>query len=217
MEGRDLSGVARMNETLLHEPELPVQLWALRHELRGTLDRALDLIEYVAPEFWTYVPAPGSWSVGACLEHLNATSRAFLPLLQSAIQSAHEQNLPANRPYRRDAMGWLLCRMNEPPVRIKIRTKKTFDPPVVGDRDDVLRQFGSFQFELFRLINEASGRAIDRVKIPSPFDPRVRYNVYSAFLLIAAHQRRHLWQAEQILLNLKEDHRSHAKTFLSGV
>jgi hypothetical protein len=38
----------------------------------------------------------------------------------------------------------------------------------------------------------------------SPFDSRVRYNLFSAFRIIAAHQRRHLWQAEQAIGSLKD-------------
>ena len=37
-----------------------------------------------------------------------------------------------------------------------------------------------------------------------PFDSRVKYNVYSAFLIVAAHQRRHLWQAEQAIDSLRK-------------
>jgi hypothetical protein len=48
------------------------------------------------------------------------------------------------------------------------------------------------------LLAEANGLAIDRLRIASPFARQIRYSVYSAFRLIAVHQRRHLWQAEQV-------------------
>lgn len=37
----------------------------------------------------------------------------------------------------------------------------------------------------------------DALKVPSPVSRHVRYNVHSAFLILAAHQRRHLWQARR--------------------
>jgi hypothetical protein len=43
------------------------------------------------------------------------------------------------------------------------------------------------------------GLALDRVKITSPFAENRKYSAYSAFVLIPAHKRRHLWQAEQAL------------------
>jgi len=35
-----------------------------------------------------------------------------------------------------------------------------------------------------------------------PFAERVRYNGYSSFCVVAAHQRRHLWQAQRALASL---------------
>ena len=47
-------------------------------------------------------------------------------------------------------------------------------------------------------------REVDlRMKIVSPFDKRVRYNLVSAFHILAAHERRHLWQAEQAVAELR--------------
>ena len=53
--------------------------------------------------------------------------------------------------------------------------------------------------ELLALAREADGLPIDRVKIASPFNTRLRYNVFSAFSILPRHQHRHLWQAEQHL------------------
>jgi hypothetical protein len=36
-----------------------------------------------------------------------------------------------------------------------------------------------------------------RLRIRSPFDSRLRYNLYSCLTIIPAHQRRHLAQAEE--------------------
>ena len=39
----------------------------------------------------------------------------------------------------------------------------------------------------------------DKVKLVSPFNARLKYNALAAFRILAAHQRRHLWQAERAL------------------
>ena len=46
-------------------------------------------------------------------------------------------------------------------------------------------------------VRQARGLVIDRVEMTSPFDRRVRYNLYSGLRAVAAHQRRHLWLGEQ--------------------
>jgi hypothetical protein len=45
-------------------------------------------------------------------------------------------------------------------------------------------------------VHEAEGLPLHRVKIVSPFNARVRYNLFSALSILPRHQHRHLWQAE---------------------
>jgi len=40
---------------------------------------------------------------------------------------------------------------------------------------------------------------LGKLRIVSPFDPRIKYNLYSCLRLIPAHQRLHLRQAEQVV------------------
>ena len=40
---------------------------------------------------------------------------------------------------------------------------------------------------------------LGKLRIVSPFDPRIKYNLYSCLRLILAHQRLHLRQAEQFV------------------
>ena len=48
------------------------------------------------------------------------------------------------------------------------------------------------------------GRPIDRVKVTSPFNPRLRYNLYACLTILPRHQERHLWQAERVLERLQD-------------
>jgi len=36
------------------------------------------------------------------------------------------------------------------------------------------------------------------VRVTSPFNARVRYNLYACFTILPRHQHRHLWQAERV-------------------
>ena len=47
-------------------------------------------------------------------------------------------------------------------------------------------------------LEAADGVALDEVRVRSPFVPLIRMDLGTAFTVIAAHQRRHLWQAEQV-------------------
>jgi hypothetical protein len=52
---------------------------------------------------------------------------------------------------------------------------------------------------LSEAVCSATGLAIDKVKVPCPACTHVIYNVYGASRILATHQRRHLWQVQQIL------------------
>ena len=173
---------------------LPAQLQALESELAESRERAHRLTRGLSEEGWRLRPAPERWSIGEHIVHLNLTSRALLPLLDEAIRNAKV----GEGPYRRDFIGWLLSRVIEPPVRMRVKTTAPFVPSAAEPKDSALRDFDASQDELTALLGRAAGLAVDRVKIVSPFDGRVRYNVYSALRILTAHQRRHLWLAEAI-------------------
>lgn len=169
-------------------PDGAAQLQALASELSEARDRIHRLPE----DRWQQRPAPGRWSPGEHAVHLTLTTRAFLPLLEEALRNA-----PAGTgPYKKDFIGWMLGWVIEPPARMKVKTTAPFEPPQV-DRETALRDFDASQEELSAFLRKAAGRALDRVKIVSPFDGRVRYSAWSALRILAAHQRRHLWLLEQ--------------------
>jgi hypothetical protein len=68
-----------------------------------------------------------------------------------------------------------------------------------GDRDpdELVAEFERWHAQQLALVREADGLPIQAVKVTSPVDARVRYNVFSALCILARHEHRHLWQAEQ--------------------
>jgi hypothetical protein len=54
-----------------------------------------------------------------------------------------------------------------------------------------------------RSVEEADGLALGRIRITSPFDSRLRYNLFSCLTILPRHQQRHIWQAEQVLERLR--------------
>ncbi len=60
-----------------------------------------------------------------------------------------------------------------------------------------MADFERLQADVIDCVSAANGLPIDRVKLVSPFDTRVRYNLYAALTLVPRHQHRHLLQAER--------------------
>jgi hypothetical protein len=129
---------------------------------------------------------------------VNLTSRAFLPLVRDAIAQARQWPADGSRRYRRDFFGWLLWRMSGPPVRIRTKTAAPFVPTGNEPPDLLISAFEELQDRQLDCVRDCSGLAIDRVKITSPFDARVKYNLYACLTILPRHQHRHLWQAERV-------------------
>jgi len=156
----------------------------------------------LAPERWSTRPAAGEWSVAECLIHLNLTSRAFVPLIRDAIAKGRELKLVGAGPYRRDLVAWFLYWMMDPPIRLRIKTTAPFVPAGVEPKDEVLGAFDTLQQQLMACVSEAGGLDLGRLRIVSPFDARLKYNLYSCLRIIPAHQRLHLAQAERAIQSL---------------
>jgi len=65
--------------------------------------------------------------------------------------------------------------------------------------DETVRAFEELNARLDGQLSRGRGLGLDKAMIKSPFSETMKYNVYSAFVLIAAHNRRHLWQAANAL------------------
>jgi hypothetical protein len=172
-------------------------------ELNEATHRAWTLIQSTDGRLFTVRPNPTSWSAAECISHLSISTELFLPVLQSAIDSARKRGVAPRRAPKMDLIGRVLRWFLEPPIRKRVKTAAPFVPRSVRAKAEAFGDFATLQSKLTELL--AAARAIDlgRVKIVSPFDKRVRFNLYSAFRIVVAHQRRHLWQAEQAVAALR--------------
>ncbi len=178
--------------------ELEIQFTAI-----GT--RAQALVEAAGPDFCSRPPAPGSWSVAECLQHLNIIADAYFPVWQQIIANAGPRKAALHAPYQIDFWGRLISWILEPPARIRSKTPLLFQPLDCNTIDSVLGGFLERQQRIVATLNRCRGRAIDSVSIASPVDKRIRYSIWSSFVVNAAHQRHHLWQAEQALQKLRSE------------
>jgi hypothetical protein len=175
------------------------QLAAIRRELDQATRRAQRLTASTTDQTFNRAPAPGAWSVGQCLAHLNITSMAYLPLLDAALAEHTAASVTGDFRYRAGLIGRLLAWSLEPPYRMKTKTAPDFAPAQYVERDAVLDDFVALQTGIDQRVVRSTGRDLNRMRIRSPFNARVQYNVYAAFLTLLAHERRHLWQAEEVL------------------
>jgi hypothetical protein len=168
----------------------------LADELRAATDRARALAKGLDEQAFACRPVPQRWSPAECVAHLNLTTRVFLPVIDDALARGRASGRQPTGRYRRDLVGFLLAQSLEPPPRFRMPTTVPFVPSEVKSRDEVVGEFVVLQEELIRRVEQASGLDLNRLRLASAFNPRLKYNLFSCFHVLAAHERRHLWQAE---------------------
>jgi hypothetical protein len=174
------------------------QLEDIIGEFSSASTRVRNLHRSLAPGRWNRRPTPENWSPGECVAHLNLTAIAMMPLIRQGLDDARRAGRrAAGDRYRRDLVGWLLWKSISTPGRFKSKTIPAFVPTSDRAAEDVIAEFDRLQSEQIALTRAAEGLPIDRVKMASPFNARVRYNIFSALSILPRHQHRHLWQAEQ--------------------
>lgn len=173
------------------------QLQAAIDQFAGARERLHRLAATIPADQWTRRPSPDSWSPAECVAHLNLTSRAYVPQLRDGLAQARAIGGGAPARYKRGFMGWLLTRMLQPGKGSRVKTTADFTPTSTPPLAELLAEFDRLQDEQMAFAREADGLPIDRVRLASPFNERVKYTMYAAFTILPTHQHRHLLQAER--------------------
>lgn len=173
------------------------QLQALMDDFTRADERLRRLEATVPAERWAQRPSEGSWSVAECVAHLNLTSQAYVTPLREALARGRTAGGSAPARFRRDLLGWVIWRAVRPETKMKSRTSASFIPTAGATGAEIAAEFHRLQDEQMELLRQADGLPLHRLKIVSPFGPRFKYSVYSAFTILPAHQHRHLQQAER--------------------
>jgi hypothetical protein len=162
---------------------------------------ARDLLAGLSEAQINWCVAAGQWSIAECLDHLTVTNRELLERIKGALADAWSRGLTSRGPFRYGMIGNMIVRSMEPPAKMKIKAPKIFKPRSSQSPEVVTRDFFAVQDEILKLIREANGLNLARVKITSPVTKLIKLSLGQAFGLIATHERRHLWQARQVKTN----------------
>lgn len=177
------------------------QLQDIEAEFLAAQDRLNRLAQSVVAEQWRVRRDPARWSVAECVAHLNLTSRAYLPVLDDAVARARALAGASPRRYRRDFAGWALWRSLGPPARFRFKTPSAFVPEATPEAPDLVAEFTELQTAQLGYLRACDGLPLVNIKVASPFEARMHYNLFACFSIIPRHQHRHLWQAERVWQN----------------
>lgn len=170
---------------------------ATYHEAR---QRAQTLLGTLTHAQFNWKPGKNRWSVGECIYHLNVISEAYLPVLRDAIASAGRG---MSGPF---SYGWLSRKFIAAvtPGTKAVSTAGSMKPPRAEsshsslDNGSTAAAFDELMGEYVRLVREADGVDLARVKVRSPFMWFLRLPVGAFLEALGLHALRHLDQARRV-------------------
>lgn len=171
-------------------------------EVRTLIRQVRELADGLDRDTFNRRPGEDRWSVGECVDHLNASARLYLPVLTEAIERARADGLTGIGAGGQTWLGRLVVWGMEPPPKrpTRMKTWPELEPARDLDPADTLDQFEALHEELIVRMNEASDLDLGKVKVRSVLDSRLNLSLGDWFAFLAAHGRRHAWQAEQALV-----------------
>ena len=138
------------------------------------------------------------WSVVQCLEHLMVTNEFYGASVRRAVDHARRAGSVRQGPLRPGFFGRKFIESLEPPVRRRQRAPSKIKPGSPLSTGEILRRYREAHVSLRRSGEDAATIDANRATFPNPFFGLARVKVSTALLVVCAHDRRHLWQAEQV-------------------
>ncbi|MEO5823133.1 MAG: DinB family protein [Vicinamibacteraceae bacterium] len=174
------------------------------HDDLAALDSAYDaidrdartLIDGLSDAQGTWREAPGKWTVAECLDHLATGNRVYLDAMRPAAERAAADGRTRRGPARPGLIGGWFARLLEPPARPLFRTKapRKIQPRVSPPLGEASATFLTSLDDVRAFLRRFAVIDLAGVTFPNPLVPGIRFSLATGLHVLAAHQRRHLWQ-----------------------
>ena len=176
------------------------ELVALDEALAANGRDAQNLVAGLTEAQGGWRPTPGSWSVSECLDHLATANRVYLAAMAPPAARALAEGRRRRRPALPGVIGRWFIESLEPPATPLYRRKA---PRLIVPRDapplrDAMAAFVASQDDVRGFLRRYADIDLAGVRFPNPFVRGVRFSLATGLHVIAAHERRHLWQAWRV-------------------
>ena len=179
------------------------ELQEYERQLCEIVHEAKEMLKGVTDKQMLQRPSPSQWCVAECLHHLNLTAEESLVLVDACMVEANQNRWYSDGPFHCGWLGHWFIRSMEPPVKLRLKTTKGFAPIPNLNPTQVRVDFLCCQEKLLVQLYELNGLHLTRMKVRSPFIKQLRYSLFVWLGILLAHERRHLWQAHEVVKQLR--------------
>ena len=122
----------------------------------------------------------------------------LIPRIEEAIRRGRDGGLVGSGPFEYSWPGRMFVESLQPSPRIKIRTMKLYTPRRDVSKEEIVSRFSRFQGEYLRLLEDARGLDLARIKVVSPANRLLRFSLGIWLAASVAHEQRHVEQAVRV-------------------
>ncbi len=178
----------------------PADIRDLLDQLDAVERDAEALVAGLSEELGSTPPAPGSWSVAECLDHLATANRVYLRALEPPANRAKESGRLRKRPAKPGWAGRLFIGSLEPPPKrwSKLKAPRKIRPSQAPPLAEAFESFMASQAEVRTFLQANAHLDLAGVRFPNPFIPGIFFSLATGLHILPAHARRHLWQAWRV-------------------
>src|SRR5215475_1595483 len=147
-------------------------------------------------------PGRDTWSVAQCIQHVARVNSVYLPPIKAAIAKRRAVSAVKDQTLR--TSGWFsayFLKSVSPEGKAKLPAPRVARPsaePSSINVEGALQTLLSTHQEIRKILNTQSQPDLNRIRFRNPFIPVLRFTVGTGILIMAAHGRRHLLQAERV-------------------
>ena len=182
------------------DANLPPDIRQLQDQLDAAERDAEALVAGLSEEQGTRRAEAGSWSVAECLDHLATGNRVYLRAMQEPANCARARGRHRWRPAKPGWVGLVFVKTFEPPPRWWSRRKapRSIRPREAPPLAETFASFVASQADVRVFLRANADLDLTGIRFPNPFVRGIRFSLATALHVIAAHERRHLWQAWRV-------------------
>lgn len=172
-------------------------------------DSAEQLILSAEESRFRQPPSNHQWSAAECYQHLIKFGNIYYGNIARMLPKETVRTSVISRGFPPRWIWKKAADFFEPPYSFKVNTFSSMEPDPSSENNprELLNKYHDLQNRYIIQLKKAKKHYIDlgQTKIPHPEIRFIKLKLTEQYLLVAAHQRRHQWQAEQVLYSLSKN------------
>jgi hypothetical protein len=202
-ETRSEYRVTQRNRKILTSKELIEQ--SLK-EANHTRENVAKIFLHLSSEELNRKPTPDSWSAAECFQHLLSTKASYLISFGEIIkanQGSDKESTAfihsANQSFNHSFWGKLILYFVNPKTKMKSKTTSSFNPSNSKVEPEIIQKYLEQHDQLTKTISGMKNLDLKRLRMASPINSKIKYNLGDAIRILVLHDKRHIQQAERAL------------------